>query len=386
MSETTVEPSAPAEAAATAGLGAEMAAAEAEEVIEVNIRSLLEAGVHFGHQTRRWNPRMREFIFGERNGIHILDLDQSLPRMTEALDYIRDTTANGGRVLFVGTKRQAAPILMEHANRSKQFYVNNRWLGGMLTNWKTVKKSIDRYKELLEILGDEEKKNELSKKELARVNRLCDKYQKSLEGIKEMSRLPDVMFVIDVGRETIAVSEARRLGIPIVAIVDSNCNPDGIDFIVPGNDDSIRAITLYCRAVAQACMEGEATHQERLRAEPKADGGDAAATGASGRRVVEIRQSPRRGRGQQGQDGGSGRARTFGGRDEEAPQAAEADGAAAAVTPKAAEAPAAAPTPKAAPAAAPTPKAAPAAAPTPKAAEAPAAAPTETPKPEGGES
>lgn len=364
MSETTVEPSAPAEAAATAGLGAaatDMAAAEAEEVIEVNIRSLLEAGVHFGHQTRRWNPRMREFIFGERNGIHILDLDQSLPRLREALDYIRDTTANGGRVLFVGTKRQAAPILLGHATRSKQFYVNNRWLGGMLTNWKTVKKSIDRYKELLEILGDEEKKNELSKKELARVNRLCDKYQKSLEGIKEMSRLPDVMFVIDVGRETIAVSEARRLGIPIVAVVDSNCNPDGIDFVVPGNDDSIRAITLYCHAVAQACMEGEAIHQERLRAEPKAEGGgEAGAAGASGRRVVEIRQQPRRGRGQQGQDGGSGRARTFGGRDEEAPQAAEGEAAAPAPAAGAAEAP--------------------------KAAAEPAAAPTETPKPEGGES
>ncbi len=321
MSETTAGPSAPADEAAVPATQT----ASALEHEELNIRTLLQAGVHFGHQTRRWNPRMRNFIFGERNGIHILDLDQSLPRFREALEFIRETTAGGGKVLFVGTKRQAAPCVQLEAERAQQYHVCNRWLGGMLTNWKTVKKSIERYKVLLELLDDEEKCAELSKKELSRVSRQCEKYAKSLAGIKEMSRLPDAVFVIDVGREEIAVSEAKRLGIPIIAVVDSNCNPDGIEFVIPGNDDSIRAISLYCTTVADACLEGARIHQERLLAEAPPEPAAGAAAPVTGRRVVEINQPPRRGRGQ-----GTGRARSAGGyRD----QVGEAKDSPAAATP-----------------------------------------------------
>jgi small subunit ribosomal protein S2 len=299
---------------------------------ELSIQSLLEAGAHFGHQTRRWDPRMRNYIFGSRNGTHILDLDQTLPLFEGGLDYIRETVAEGGLALFVGTKRQAAPIIEEQAKRAGQYYVNNRWLGGMLTNWKTVKKSIDNYKSLLEIQADEEKRAGLSKKELSRISRQCEKYQKSLEGIKEMGRQPDVIFLIDVSKESIAISEARRLGIPIVAVVDSNCNPHGIDFVVPGNDDAIRAIELYCRCAADACIEGGEAHQAKLRdaktAEPAAD----AKSGApGGRRVVEIKQPPRRSRASAGGGGGGagGRTHSSGGwaekrEEEEAAKAKEA--------------------------------------------------------------
>ncbi|MGH0035362.1 MAG: 30S ribosomal protein S2 [Myxococcota bacterium] len=348
MSETTVDPS--AEAAGTDATAAQTAA-EALEPITVDIPALLEAGVHFGHQTQRWNPKMRHYIFGERNGIHIVDLDQSLPMLQGALDYIRDVTAAGGKVLFVATKKQAAPLIKAEAARAGQYYVNNRWLGGMLTNWKTVKKSIERYKALIELLGDEERRNELSKKEQARLNRQREKYEKSLEGMKEMSRLPDVLFIVDVGRESIAVTEARRLGIPIVGVVDTNCNPDNIDFVVPGNDDSIRAISLYCRAIAQACIEGAELHQQKIVSDEKTQpGGDAAGAAQTGRRVVEIKQQPRRGRGgDRGGSGGGGRAHSAGGRSEgqEAAPAPEAS-----ATP-AGEPAAPAPAPEAAPAAAP---------------------------------
>ena len=289
MSEPTTEAPASADAAAAS------ATAAALESQEVTIRDLLEAGVHYGHQTRRWNPRMKQFLFGERNGVHIVDLDQTLPRFKEALEFIRDVTAGGGKVLFVGTKRQAQASVQLEADRSGQFYANNRWLGGMLTNFKTVKKSIERFKELLEVLADEEKVAELSKKELSRLNRQVGKYKKSLDGIKEMTRLPDALFVLDVNREAIAVSEAQRLGLPIVAVVDSNCSPDGIDFVVPGNDDSTRAIQLYCARIANACLEGEALHQERLRdqaAEDEKAAAEAAEKPATstGRVVVEITQ------------------------------------------------------------------------------------------------
>jgi small subunit ribosomal protein S2 len=316
--------------------------------VELTIRALLEAGAHFGHQTRRWDSRMRHYIFGARNGTHILDLDQTLPLFQLALDYLREATAEGGYVLFVGTKRQAAPIVKQEAERSGQYYVNNRWLGGMLTNWKTVKKSIDKYKNLLEIRDDEEKRAEHSKKELARVSRLCDKYHKSLEGIKDMPRLPSAMFVIDVRKESIAISEARRLGIPIIAIVDSNCNPENIDFVVPGNDDAIRSIELYCRLVAQACIEGEQQHQDRLLKEREAAPSQDDKVGAgTGRRVVEIRQPPRRGR------AASGRTHSTGGwQDKPAGAAAPAASSAASsaapsAAPSAAEAPAAPAAPKA---------------------------------------
>jgi len=297
MSETTVDPSAGADATAQAAANAAAAQGEAApELAPLTIRSMLEAGIHFGHQTQRWNPRMRPYLFGERNGIHIIDLDQSLPLFREALEFLRDIAAGGGKVLFVGTKRQAAPSVLAAAKQSNQYYVNNRWLGGMLTNWKTVKKSIERYKSILETLGDEERLGELSKKEIARLNRQRIKYEKSLEGIKEMQRLPDAMFVIDVGKEAIAVSEARRLGIPLVGVVDSNNDPQSVDFVIPGNDDAIRAIEWYCGHVAKACIEGEAAHQEHLRAEhPERD-----PSLSTGRRVVEIKQSPRRSRGAAG--------------------------------------------------------------------------------------
>jgi small subunit ribosomal protein S2 len=303
MSETTATPSGYPDAAATAAMLAASPASEAE-VPKLSIRALLEAGVHFGHQTRRWNPKMRSYIFGERNGTHILDLDQTLPLLAEALEFVRETTARGGKVLFVGTKRQAAPMIEHEAKRSRQYYVSNRWLGGMLTNWKTVRKSIDRYKQMRELRDDDAKREGLSKKELARVNRLCDKYSKSLEGIIQMTKLPDAVFVIDVSKEEIAVSEARRLAIPCIAVVDSNCDPDGIDYVVPGNDDAIRSLDLYCKLVAQACIEGDQEHQKKLISEAdsapaEAPAAEVAAPG-TGRRVVEIKQPPRRGRGQAG--------------------------------------------------------------------------------------
>ncbi|MBK7947331.1 MAG: 30S ribosomal protein S2 [Deltaproteobacteria bacterium] len=235
--------------------------------------------------------------------------------LEEALDFLRDTTAGGGSVLFVGTKRQAAAPIMTEALRSKQYYVNNRWLGGMLTNWKTVRKSIDRYNGHLEVLASEDKKAELSKKELAAVSRETEKYAKSLEGIRKMERLPSALFIIDVGKESIAVQEAKRLCIPIVGIVDSNNSPRDIDFLVPGNDDAIRAIDLYCTAVANACLTGYERHQSELAAQrrdrPQDEKVDLSAK--TGRRVVEIKQAPRRGRGQGSGGAGGGRSYSAGG-------------------------------------------------------------------------
>jgi small subunit ribosomal protein S2 len=276
--------------------------AQVMEAVPLSVRALLEAGAHFGHQTHRWNPKMKNFIFGERNGIHIVDLDQTLARFERALEFVKQTTANGGKVLFVGTKRQAAgPVQMESA-RSSQLFVNNRWLGGTLTNFRTVKKSLDRYKELLALMENAEEWNALSKKDRSRIQRDVDRYQKSLEGLKEMSKLPAAMFLVDVKREHIAVSEGRRLGIPIVAVVDTNCDPGGIDFVIPGNDDAARAIQLYCSWVAEACVEGGQIHEARIRSEAAEESGvrraeGEAHTGGMGRVVVEIKQPPRRGRG-----------------------------------------------------------------------------------------
>jgi small subunit ribosomal protein S2 len=272
----------------------------------VSIRDLVDAGVHFGHQTRRWNPRMKPFLYGDRNGVHIIDLDQTLPRFQTALDFLRDTVTAGGKILFVATKRQAQTTVREQAERAGQFYVNRRWLGGMLTNFKTVKKSIERFKELLELVADEERVAELSKKELSRINRWIEKYRKSLDGIKEMGRLPDAVFVLDVNREAIAVTEAHRLGIPIIAIVDSNCDPFQVDFVVPGNDDSRRAIDLYCARVADACIEGAAAFDERVQAEVAEETRTQSVEGekvGTGKVVVEIKQQPRRGRGAHSQTG-----------------------------------------------------------------------------------
>lgn len=287
--------------AATADAGATSFADVAPLTQELTLRALLESGAHFGHQTRRWDPRMKQYIFGERNGIHILDLDQTLSLFQESLEFLRDTVAGGGKVLFVGTKRQAqAPIRLE-AERSGQYYVNNRWLGGMLTNFRTVRKSVERFKEQRGILENEEKASELSKRDRAYMARDVEKYRRSLEGIQNMGRLPDALFVIDVGVEHIAISEAQRLGIPIVAVVDTNCSPDGIDFVIPGNDDAIRAIQLFCNQVAEACIEGAQVHNERIQSQAtEGDGtrGDREASAPStGRVVVEIKHPPRRGRG-----------------------------------------------------------------------------------------
>jgi small subunit ribosomal protein S2 len=218
------------------------------------MRQLLEAGVHFGHQTRRWNPRMQSYIFGVRNGIHVIDLQQTVPMLYQALEAVRATTSQGGRILFVGTKRQAAEPVAEAAKRCGQYFVNHRWLGGMLTNWKTISNSIRRLRELDEQLGQES--SGLTKKETLNLTRERDKLERALGGIKEMGGLPDMLFVIDTNKESIAVQEARRLNIPVVAVLDSNSDPSGIAFPVPGNDDASRAIRLYSDAVAQAANEG----------------------------------------------------------------------------------------------------------------------------------
>lgn len=221
---------------------------------EFTMRQLLEAGVHFGHQTQRWNPRMGEFIYGARNGIHIVDLTQTVPMLDAALNAVRETVAKGGRILFVGTKRQASGPIAEAAEKCAQYYMNHRWLGGTLTNWQTVSKSIQRLAQIDETL--EGGAEGLTKKERLGMEREQDKLQASLGGIREMGGVPDMLFVIDVKKEALAVAEAKKLGIPVVAVVDTNCSPDGIDYIIPGNDDAARAISLYCDLVSRAALDG----------------------------------------------------------------------------------------------------------------------------------
>ncbi len=222
---------------------------------QVSMRQLLEAGVHFGHQTHRWNPKMGPYIFGARNKIHIIDLSETVPLMNRALVAIRDITAGGGRVLFVGTKRQAADVVASAARKCGQHYVNHRWLGGMLTNWNTISQSIRRLKQLEEEMNGGESSG-LTKKERLRLHREYEKLDRSLGGIKDMGGLPDLLFVIDTNKEAIAIQEANKLGIPVAAVVDTNCNPDGIDYPIPGNDDASRAIHLYCDTVAASVLEG----------------------------------------------------------------------------------------------------------------------------------
>jgi small subunit ribosomal protein S2 len=222
---------------------------------EFSMRQLLEAGVHFGHQSHRWNPKMAEYIFGTRNNIHIVDLTLTVPMLHRALQAISDTVAQGGRILFVGTKRQAQDGIAEAAKRSAQYYVNSRWLGGTLTNWKTVSNSIKRLRTLEEMLASNEAQG-YTKKERLTLQRERDKLDRALGGIKDMGGLPDLVFVIDTNKEDIAIKEARRLNIPVAAVVDTNCDPDGITYVVPGNDDASRAITLYCDLVAKAAIDG----------------------------------------------------------------------------------------------------------------------------------
>jgi len=226
----------------------------------VTMQQLLEAGAHFGHQTHRWNPKMKPYIFGDRNGVHIIDLSQSVPLFARALDFVQQTVARGGKVLFVGTKRQAQDAIAEAAATSGQHFVNHRWLGGMLTNWKTISNSIKRLKSLEEQLSGDT--TGLTKKEVLQLTRERDKLEKSLGGIRDMGGLPDVMFVVDSNKEELAIKEANVLGIPVVAILDSNSDPSGIAFPVPGNDDASRAIRLYTDSVAQAANEGRTGQAE----------------------------------------------------------------------------------------------------------------------------
>jgi small subunit ribosomal protein S2 len=229
---------------------------------DYTMRSLLEAGAHFGHQSHRWNPKMAPFIFGARNNIHIIDLAQTVPLLHRALQAVSDTVANGGRVLFVGTKRQAADPIADAAKRSAQYYINARWLGGMLTNWKTISASIQRLRKVDETLNGGA--GGLTKKERLMMGREREKLEKALGGIKDMGGVPDLIFVIDTNKEQLAIKEAKRLGIPVAAIVDTNCDPDGITYPIPGNDDASRAILLYCDLVARAAIDGISRGQGSL--------------------------------------------------------------------------------------------------------------------------
>ncbi|WP_166269496.1 30S ribosomal protein S2 [Marinobacter caseinilyticus] len=225
---------------------------------QVNMRDLLKAGAHFGHQTRYWNPKMSKFIFGARNKIHIINLEQTVPAFNDALDFVQKLANSKNKVLFVGTKRAAAKIIKEEADRSGQPYVNHRWLGGMLTNYKTIRQSIRRYRDLETQSGDGTF-DKLTKKEALERTREMDKLERSIGGIKDMGGLPDALFVIDVDHERIAIKEANKLGIPVIGIVDTNSDPDGVDYVIPGNDDAIRAIQIYVKAVADTCIEASQT-------------------------------------------------------------------------------------------------------------------------------
>ena len=242
------------------------------------MRQLLEAGVHFGHNTRRWNPKMAPYLFGARNGIHIIDLGQTAPMLGRAMEAVRDAVAGGGRVLFVGTKRQAAEKVAETARNCGQYYVNHRWLGGMMTNWNTISGSIKRLRDLDGQLGDVSKVQGLTKKEMLQLTRERDKLELALGGIKDMGGLPDIMVVIDTNKEAIAIAEANKLGIPVVAVLDSNSDPKGIDYPIPGNDDAIRAITTYCELIAGSVLDG-------IQAEVGASGGD---IGAAAEPIAEA--------------------------------------------------------------------------------------------------
>ncbi len=232
----------------------------------VSMKQLLEAGVHFGHQTRRWNPKMKPYIFGARNGIYIIDLQKTVRYFRTAYNFLSDTVKNGDKILFVGTKKQAQDSISEEAQRCEQYFVNNRWLGGMLTNFVTIKGSIDRLKKI-EAMAEDGTYDLLTKKEVLQLERERAKLERSLGGIKGMTKLPGALFVIDPKKEHIAVKEARKLGIPVVAVVDTNCDPDDIDYIIPGNDDAIRAIRLFASRMADACLDGAKNREAELRAE-----------------------------------------------------------------------------------------------------------------------
>jgi small subunit ribosomal protein S2 len=254
------------------------------------MKQLLEAGVHFGHQTSRWNPKMKPYIFGSRNGIHIIDLQQTVTMFKGVAAFVRDLTSTGGTVLFVGTKKQAQEAVKEEAERCGMFHVHNRWLGGTLTNFATIRQSIERLRKIEEMENDPKIVEALTKKEMLGLKREKEKLEQSLGGIKGMRKLPDAIFVVDPNQEEIAVKEARKLGVPVVAVIDTNCDPDMVDYKVPGNDDAIRAIRLFCAAIADAVLEGKSLYEQSLvkvkedekRAEAEAEGGAVASTAVGG--------------------------------------------------------------------------------------------------------
>jgi len=261
---------------------------------QISMKQLLEAGVHFGHQTKRWNPKMKPYIFGARNGIYIIDLQKTVRYFREAYSFVKDTVAAGNKVMFVGTKKQAQEAIGEEAVRADQFFVNNRWLGGMLTNYATIKGSIDRLKKI-EVMAQDGTYDLLTKKEALQLEREREKLEKSLGGIKMMTKLPGAIFVIDPKKETIAVREARKLGIPVVAVVDTNCDPDDIDYIIPGNDDAIRAIRLFAAKMADACIEGAEERQTALRSDAEGAEAEAAAeteAEAAGPEIITREEAP----------------------------------------------------------------------------------------------
>ena len=256
---------------------------------QITMKQLLEAGVHFGHQTKRWNPKMKPYIFGARNGIYIIDLQKTVRYFRTAYDFIKQVAENGDKVLFVGTKKQAQDSISEEAVRAGQYFVNNRWLGGMLTNFSTIKKSIDRLKKI-EIMATDGTYDLITKKEGLQLERERAKLEKNLGGIKMMTKLPGAIFVIDPKKEAIAVREARKLGVPVVAVVDTNCDPDEIDYLIPGNDDAIRALRLFASMMAEACIEGAEARQATLRTD--AEGADQPAEEKAEAPVAETTEAP----------------------------------------------------------------------------------------------
>ena len=262
----------------------------------IGMRDMLEAGVHFGHQTKRWNPKMRPYIYTARNGVYIINLQKTLRMFNDAQRFVQGVVGHGDSVLFVGTKRQAQDVIQDEATRAKMPYVTNRWLGGMLTNFRTIRQSIERI-DAIDALLAEGSVEKLQKKEVLRLEKERDKLLRALGGIREMQRLPTALFVVDPNKEHIAVAEANRLGIPVIALVDTNCDPDLVNFVIPANDDSIRGIRLFAGAIADACLEGAQTHKEELiRGYDKGgEEGQKGATGAADTENVQVVRKPRRG-------------------------------------------------------------------------------------------
>ena len=258
----------------------------------IAMKDLLEAGVHFGHQTKRWNPKMKEFIFGERNGIYILDLNKTVKLFREAEDHVTNLAADGRTILFVGTKRQAQDVIAEEAQRCGMYFINQRWLGGLLTNFATIQRSLGRLRDI-EAMATDGRYDTLSKKEIARNEKEKRKLLKNLEGIRQMSRLPDAVFIVDTRKEKIAVDEARKLKIPVIGIVDTNCDPDEVDFVIPGNDDALRAIRLFASRIADAVINGRAMRESRQAEEAAAQAEEAAAADAAARLTRSVRPQRR---------------------------------------------------------------------------------------------